>query len=50
VRPGDIGPSNTISSASLSNLEIEMKGKGIISDATRPINPIMKAILWLIGF
>jgi flagellar L-ring protein precursor FlgH len=50
VRPGDIGPSNTISSASLSNLEIEMKGKGIIADATRPINPIMKAILWLIGF
>jgi flagellar L-ring protein FlgH len=50
VRPGDIGPNNTISSASLSNLEIEMKGKGIIADATRPINPIMKAILWLIGF
>jgi flagellar L-ring protein precursor FlgH len=50
VRPGDIGPNNTISSASLSNLEIEMKGKGIISDSTRPINPIMKAILWLIGF
>ena len=50
VRPGDIGPNNTISSASLSNLEIEMKGKGIVSDATRPINPIMKAILWLIGF
>jgi flagellar L-ring protein precursor FlgH len=49
VRPGDIGPSNTITSASLSNLEIEMKGKGIISDSTRPLNPITKAILWLIG-
>ena len=40
--PNDIGPSNTVSSASLSNLEIEMKGKGIISDSTRPLNPIMK--------
>ena len=50
VRPNDIGPSNTVSSASLSNLEIEMKGKGIISDATRPLNPITKAILWLVGF
>jgi flagellar L-ring protein precursor FlgH len=50
VRPGDIGPNNTISSASLSNLEIEMKGKGIISDSTRPLNPITKAILWLFGF
>ena len=50
VRPGDIGPNNTISSASLNNLEIEMKGKGIISDSTRPLNPITKAILWLVGF
>jgi flagellar L-ring protein precursor FlgH len=50
VRPNDIGPSNTVSSAALSNLEIEMKGKGIISDSTRPLNPITKAILWLVGF
>jgi flagellar L-ring protein precursor FlgH len=50
VRPGDIGPNNTISSAQLSNLEIEMKGKGIIADSTRPLNPITKAILWLVGF
>lgn len=49
VRPNDIGPSNTVSSASLSNLEIEMKGKGIISDSTRPLNPITRAILWLVG-
>jgi flagellar L-ring protein precursor FlgH len=50
VRPGDIGTNNTVASSSLSNLEIEMKGKGLISDATRPLNPITKAILWLFGF
>ncbi|MGA7341572.1 MAG: flagellar basal body L-ring protein FlgH [Terracidiphilus sp.] len=50
VRPKDIGPNNTVSSAALGNLEIEMKGKGIISDSTRPLNPITKAILWLFGF
>ncbi len=50
VRPGDIGPNNTISSAQLSSLEIEMKGKGIIADSTRPLNPITRAILWLVGF
>lgn len=50
VRPGDIGPNNTVASSSLSNLEIEMKGKGIISDSTRPPNPITRAILWLFGF
>jgi flagellar L-ring protein precursor FlgH len=50
VRPGDISNNNTIPSAALSNLEIEMKGKGIISDSTRPPNPITRAILWLFGF
>jgi flagellar L-ring protein precursor FlgH len=50
VRPNDIGPNNTVTSASLSNLEIEMKGKGILADSTRPLNPITKAILWLVGF
>lgn len=50
VRPNDIGPNNTVSSSALGNLEIEMKGKGIISDSTRPMNPITKAILWLFGF
>ena len=50
VRPGDIGPSNTIPSTALSNLEIEMKGKGIIADSTRRPNKITRAILWLVGF
>lgn len=50
VRPGDISPANTVSSAALSNLEIEMKGKGIISDSTRPPNRLTRAVLWLFGF
>ena len=50
ARPGDIAPTNMIASASLSDLEIELKGKGIISDSVRPPNPITRAILWLFGF
>ena len=50
VRPGDISPANVVASSSLSNLEIEMKGKGIISDSVRPPNAITRAILWLFGF
>jgi len=50
LRPGDIGPGNTVSSTSLSNLEIEMKGKGIISDGVRPPNIITRAVMWLFGF
>jgi flagellar L-ring protein precursor FlgH len=50
VRPGDISSANTIASSSLSNLEIEMKGKGIISDSNRPPNALTRAVLWLFGF
>jgi flagellar L-ring protein precursor FlgH len=50
VRPGDIGFDNSVPSTALGNLEIEMKGKGIISDSTRPLNPITKAVMWLFGF
>ena len=50
VRPGDIGPGNMVPSAALTNLEIEMKGKGIIADGVRPPNPITRALLWLLNF
>lgn len=50
IRPGDIGPSNTVPSSALSNLEIEMKGKGIIADGVRPPNAITRAVLWLLNF
>jgi flagellar L-ring protein precursor FlgH len=39
-----------VPSTALSNLEIEMKGKGIISDGVRPPNPITRAVLWLLNF
>jgi flagellar L-ring protein FlgH len=50
LRPGDVGPDNTALSTALSSLEVELKGKGVVSDATRPPNPLMRAILWVIGF
>jgi len=50
LRPGDIRPDNSALSTVLSNLEVELKGKGVVSDATRPPNPLMRALLWIIGF
>jgi len=50
IRPGDIGPGNVVPSTALSDLQIEMKGKGIIADGVRPPNPLTKAILWLLNF
>lgn len=50
ARPFDITAANTIPSTALSSLEIELKGKGIISDSVRPPNPLTRAVLWLFGF
>ena len=50
VRPGDVASDNKVLSTSISNLELELKGKGVISDYTRPPNPLVRAILWLVGF
>jgi len=50
VRPRDISMNNTVPSAALSNLEIEMKGKGIIADSVRRPNLITRALVWLTGF
>ena len=50
VRPGDLSPTNTVPSTALSNLEIELKGKGLITDATRRPNVITRMIQWIAGF
>lgn len=50
VRPGDISTANSVASTALSNLEIELKGKGLISDATRRPNIVTRMLQWLVGF
>jgi flagellar L-ring protein FlgH len=50
VRPGDITYGNTISSSSLMNLELELKGKGLVSDATRQPNFVTRLLWKIIGF
>jgi len=50
VRPGDIGPNNTVTSSSLANLEIELKGKGVIEDAIHRPNAIVRALMSLFSF
>jgi len=50
VRPGDLDATNTVLSNHVGNLEVEVKGKGVISEGTRPPNPIVKWILRLVGF
>src|ERR1017187_104220 len=50
VRPGDIGSNNAVLSTSISNLEVELKGRGVISDGVAPPNRVVRAILKLVGF
>ena len=50
VRPGDISSSNSIPSTSLSDLELELKGKGIIADAVRQPNIFVRLLMRLVNF
>jgi flagellar L-ring protein FlgH len=50
VRPGDMDATNTVSSNRVGDLEVEVKGKGVISESTRPPNVIMKWILRVLNF
>jgi flagellar L-ring protein precursor FlgH len=50
VRPGDLDANNTVVSNSVGDLEVEVKGKGIISEGTRSPNPLVKWILRVVGF
>ncbi len=50
VRPGDVAPNNTVASNNIGNLEFELKGKGVLSDGTRPPNFLTRFLLRLFGF
>jgi len=50
LRPDDVSPTDVASSSSLTNLEVEVKGKGVVSDGTRPPNAFVRAILKVLNF
>jgi flagellar L-ring protein precursor FlgH len=50
VRPGDVQSDNSVASTALGNLEVELKGRGVLSDGVRPPNPVVRLILRIVGF
>jgi len=50
VRRGDIGPGNTVASNNIGDLELEIKGKGVISNGVRQPNPVLRAIMRILNF
>jgi len=50
VRPSDIAVDNSVYSYQIFNLEVQLIGKGVLSDGVRPPNKIVNAILKVVGF
>jgi flagellar L-ring protein FlgH len=50
VRPGDISSSNAVPSTSLSDLELELKGKGVVSDSIRQPSLFVRLLMKLLNF
>jgi flagellar L-ring protein precursor FlgH len=50
VRAGDLAPDNSIVSTSISNLEVEIKGKGAVADASRQPNIVIRTLLKIFTF
>jgi len=50
VRPGDLDATNTVASNSVGDLEVEVKGKGVVSDGVRPPNKFINVLLRIVGF
>ena len=48
LRPGDVRPNNSAPASALANLEIELKGKGVVSDYIGRQNPLIRGLLWLL--
>jgi flagellar L-ring protein precursor FlgH len=50
ARPGDVAGDGSVLSTSLSDLEVELKGKGVVSEGTRPPGAVMRWLLHLLNF
>jgi flagellar L-ring protein FlgH len=50
VRPGDLDATNTVASNSVGNLEVEVKGKGVVSEGVRSPTVFTKWLLRIFGF
>jgi flagellar L-ring protein FlgH len=50
VRPGDIASDGSVPSSSVSNLEAEIRGKGLVADSIRQPNVVIRTLLKLLNF
>ena len=50
ARQGDVAGDGSVLSTSLSDLEVELKGKGVVSEGTRPPGTVLRWLLHLLNF
>jgi len=50
IRTGDLAPDNSVASTAISDLQVEIKGKGAVADASRQPNVLVRTLLKLLTF
>jgi len=50
VRPGDVASDGSVLSTSVANLEAEIQGKGLVADATRQPNVLVRTLMKVLNF
>jgi flagellar L-ring protein FlgH len=50
VRPGDIASDGSVLSSAVSNLEAEIRGKGLVADSIRQPNLVIRTLLKILNF
>lgn len=50
VRPDDVATDNSVLSSQMSNLELDVDGKGIINEGTRQPNVVIRTLLHILNF
>ena len=50
IRPGDVAADNSVISSSISDLRLQLKGKGVVTDSVRPPNKVVRMVLKVLGF
>jgi len=50
IRRSDLSPANTVLSTAISHLEVEVLGKGVITEGTHPPNGVIRIVLRVLGF
>ena len=50
IRTGDLAADNSVASTAISDLQVEIKGKGAVADASRQPNIVVRSLLKLLTF